>query len=126
MHWGMHSLYMMPVESQDFGCTVLVLMSATVYEVHRQLFLEFMEGIRLRQCWAFARPGLGAVQRVSRVNCSTVVVTGYLPQTNPAALETQVTLAVLNGTIGSPCGGTFFGANASTIVQTRYTVLVYA
>jgi hypothetical protein len=49
----------------------------------------------------------------------TVEVEGYAPLINPAAKTAQMTLEVLNGTIGSPCGGTFFGGNNSTAVQTR-------
>lgn len=68
---------------------------------------------------AWIASGTGVVQRVSRVDCTTVMVTGYVRPASSAAKETQVRLDVLNGTVGSPCGSTFAGATASTTVPTR-------
>ena len=56
---------------------------------------------------------------MSRLDCATVLVTGYVSSAGYAAKETQVTLSVLNGTLNSPCGGAFASAEASTTVQMR-------
>ncbi|CAL8470067.1 g9609 [Coccomyxa elongata] len=64
-------------------------------------------------------PGAGNVQHISRVDCTTVLVTGYVPPAGYSAKETQISLEVLNGTVTSPCSGTFAGAHATTTVQMR-------
>ena len=63
--------------------------------------------------------GVGTVQHISRVDCATVLVTGYVPPAGYSSKEVQISLEVLNGTVTSPCSGTFAAAAASTIVQMR-------
>ncbi len=59
------------------------------------------------------------MQHITRVDCTTVLVTGYVPPAGYSAKETQISLEVLNGTVTSPCSGTFAGAHATTTVQMR-------
>jgi hypothetical protein len=63
---------------------------------------------------------------VSRLDCATVLVTGYVSPASYAAKETQVTLNLLNGTVNSPCGGAFTSAEASTTVQMRWALHLYS
>ena len=63
---------------------------------------------------------------MSRLDCATVLVTGYVSPASYAAKETQVTLKLLNGTVNSPCGGAFTSAEASTPVQMRWALHLYS
>ena len=64
--------------------------------------------------------GVGAVQKVVRLDCSTVLVVGYLPPPASDAHEITFTLALINGTMPSPCGNTFAGASMTASVAVRY------
>ena len=68
---------------------------------------------------ACAAAGAGAVQKVSRLDCNTLFIIGYLPAPASPAAQVAFTLAVVNGSLPSPCGSTFAGASLTASVPVR-------
>ncbi len=66
-----------------------------------------------------AAAGSGAVQKVSRLDCNTLLVVGYLPPPGSPAAQIGLTLALINGSLPSPCGDTFEGASLTASMPAR-------
>ena len=64
--------------------------------------------------------GAGAVQKVVRQDCKTVLVVGFLPPPVSPAERITFTLALVNGTMPSPCGDTFDGTSVTASAPVRY------